>query len=368
MVSIAPIGTAGVVRTRHWHRLEDGRAQCDVCPRACKMAEGQRGFCFVRGCKDGEVVLTSYGRASGFCVDPIEKKPLYHFLPGSAVLSFGTAGCNLACKFCQNWSISKSREVDTLTDDARPEHVAKAADRLGCSGVALTYNDPVVFHEYAVDTAKACRGRGLRTVAVTAGFVSPEPRAEFYEHVDAANVDLKSFEDGFYRRLCRVGLDPVLDTLRYLRHETDVWLEITTLLIPGENDSDDEIDAMTRWVVAELGPDVPWHFSAFHPDWRMRDTPPTPRATLQRARSIAKANGVRHVYTGNVRDPEGSATYCHGCGTEVIGRDGYALTTWRLAPDGCCFGCGAPCGGQFEARPGLWGERRLPVRLRDFVS
>ncbi|HZD18482.1 MAG TPA: AmmeMemoRadiSam system radical SAM enzyme, partial [Actinomycetota bacterium] len=240
--------------TRYWTRLRDGRVRCDVCPRACALHEGQRGFCFVRGREGDEIVLTTYGRSSGFCVDPIEKKPLNHFLPGTSVLSFGTAGCNLGCRFCQNWDISKSREIDTLADAASPEDIAAAAERLACRSIAFTYNDPVIFFEYAIDVADACRERGIKAVAVTAGYISPEPRREFYAHMDAANVDLKSFAEPFYHRVCLGHLAPVLDTLEYLKHETDVWFEITNLLIPGENDSDEEIDAMTRWVVEHLGP------------------------------------------------------------------------------------------------------------------
>ncbi|MDQ3973358.1 MAG: AmmeMemoRadiSam system radical SAM enzyme, partial [Actinomycetota bacterium] len=309
--------------TRYWHRLDDGRVQCDVCPRACKLHEGQRGLCFVRARDGDEVVLTTYGRSSGFCVDPVEKKPLNHFLPGTSVLSFGTAGCNLACRFCQNWDISKSRETDTLADAASPEDIARAAKALGCRSVAFTYNDPVVFLEYAVDVAQACREAGIKAVAVTAGYVCPEPRAEFYAAMDAANVDLKGFTEEFYHRVCGGQLGPVLETLEYLKHDTDVWFEITNLLIPGANDSDAEVDALSRWVVERLGPDVPLHFTAFHPDWKMTDRPPTPPATLTRARRIAHANGVRYAYTGNVHDPDGGSTYCHACGERVIARDWY---------------------------------------------
>jgi len=290
---------------RFWHRLDDGRVQCDVCPRECRLHEGQRGLCFVRGRVDDQVVLTSYGRSSGFCVDPIEKKPLNHFLPGSAVLSFGTAGCNLSCRFCQNWDISKSREIDRLTDAAGPEDIAAAAQRLGCRSVAMTYNDPTIFLEYAVDVADACRARGVRSVLVTAGYVGDEARRELYAHVDAANVDLKAFTDDFYRRVSAARLQPVLDTLVHLRHETDVWFEITTLLIPGHNDSDGEIGGECAWIAEHLGPDVPLHFTAFHPDFKMRDVPPTPPQTLRRARDIALRAGLRYVYTGNVRDVDG---------------------------------------------------------------
>jgi pyruvate formate lyase activating enzyme len=309
------------------------------------------------------IVLTTYGRSSGFCIDPIEKKPLNHFLPGTSVLSFGTAGCNLACRFCQNWDISKSREIDTLTDEASPDTIAQAAERLGCRSVAFTYNDPVIFLEYATDIADACRERGIKAVAVTAGYINADPRVEFYRHMDAANVDLKGFTEDFYHRICSGHLRPVLETLEYLKHETSVWFEITNLLIPGLNDSDDEVDAMTRWVVDRLGPDVPMHFTAFHPDWKMRDRPPTPPATLSRARAIALRNGVRYAYTGNVHDHEGQSTYCHACGRVLVSRDWYQLGTWNVAHDGVCAACGEPCAGMFEARPGHWGARRLPVRL-----
>jgi pyruvate formate lyase activating enzyme len=348
--------------TTYWHRLADGRIQCDVCPRECRLREGQRGFCFVRACEGGQIVLTTYGRSSGFCVDPIEKKPLNHFLPGTPVLSFGTAGCNLGCRFCQNWDISKSREIDTLADAASPEEIADAAARLGCRSVAFTYNDPVVFLEYAVDVADACHDRGLKTVAVTAGYVSRGAREELFSRMDAANVDLKAFTDGFYEKTCAGHLGPVLETLEHLAHETDVWLEVTTLLIPGLNDSDDELRAESEWLVEHLGPDVPLHFSAFHPDWKLRDRPSTPAETLTRARVIALAAGLRYVYTGNVHDREGQTTYCHACGATLIERDWYELGAWHLE-NGCCARCGEPCAGVFEERPGTWGSKRLPVRM-----
>ena len=352
-----------VAPTKYWHRIDDDRIQCDMCPRYCTLREGQRGMCFVRKNHGGQVVLTTYGRSSGFCVDPIEKKPLDHFLPGSPVLSFGTAGCNLACKFCQNWHISKSREVDTLADAASPDMLADAAVRLGCRSVAFTYNDPVIFHEYAIDVARACHDRGVKTVAVTAGYVCDEPRREFYRYMDAANVDLKAFTEEFYWVLAKGHLQPVLDTLLYLKRETDVWFETTTLLIPGRNDSDDELKRMTEWVVEQLGPDVPMHFTAFHPTWKMSDIPPTPPSTLTRAREIARKSGVRYAYTGNVRDPEGETTFCHECGEKLIGRDGYVLSVWNLTDDGRCKSCDARCAGVFDGPPGSWGGRRQPVRL-----
>lgn len=365
---IASSETVPVVSTKYWHKLDDGRIQCDVCPRLCRLREGQRGFCFVRACQDEQIVLTTYGRSSGYCIDPIEKKPLNHFLPGTPVLSFGTAGCNLGCKFCQNWDISKSREIDTLADSASPEVIARAAGQLGCRSVAFTYNDPVIFLEYAIDVAHACRELGIKSVAVTAGEICAEPREEFYRYMDAANVDLKAFTEEFYKKICAGHLQPVLDTLVYLKHETDVWFEITNLLIPGLNDSDGELDQMTQWVVEHVGPDVPMHFTAFHPDWKMRDRPPTPAATLTKAREIAVKNGLRYAYTGNVHDKRGSSTYCHECGEMLIGRDWYVLSDWNLTNDGCCISCGTRCVGVFDGPPGTWGAKRQPLRLGEFAN
>jgi pyruvate formate lyase activating enzyme len=322
----------------------------------------------VRAATGGEIVLTTWGRSSGYCIDPIEKKPLDHYLPGTPILSFGTAGCNLACEFCQNWDISKSREIDTLADAATPETIARAAKALGCRSVAFTYNDPTVFLEYAIDVADACRAVGLAAVAVTAGYICPEPRRELYAHIDAANVDLKGFTEEFYRKVCHGHLEPVKETLVYLKRETEVWFEVTTLLIPGENDSDAELDEMTGWFAEALGPDVPLHFTAFHPDYRMLEHPHTPPATLTRARKIALANGLRYVYTGNVHDEAGGSTYCPGCGTAVIGRDWYEITAWHLDAHGACASCGTKIPGRFEATPGAWGAKRRPVRLSTFAA
>ena len=351
------------VPTKHWHPLDGGRVQCDVCPRYCRLNEGQRGFCYVRAREGDEVVLTTWGRSSGFCVDPIEKKPLNHFLPGTPVLSFGTAGCNLGCRFCQNWSISKSREIDTLADEATPEAIACRARELGCRSVAFTYNDPVIFLEYALDVAAACREVGVKTVAVTAGYVCEEPRRELFGSLDAANVDLKAFSEDFYHRITGGHLEPVLDTLRYVARETDVWLEVTTLVIPGFNDSESELRKMAGWMVDELGPDVPLHFSAFHPDWKMMDVPATPPETLSRARRAAMEAGLRYVYTGNVHDSDGDTTLCHACGKPLIERDWYEMKAWYLSPEGRCAACGTRCAGVFEEGPGGWGARRLPVRI-----
>lgn len=348
---------------RWWHSLPDGRIQCDLCPRDCKLHDGQRGACFVRMREGEQIVLTTYGRSSGFCIDPIEKKPLNHFYPGSSVLSFGTAGCNLACKFCQNWDISKSRDMDRLMDQASPEQIALAAERSGCASVAFTYNDPVIFAEYAIDTALACHEHGIRTVAVTSGYIHAEPRREFYAVMDAANVDLKSFSDDFYFKLTGAHLQPVLDTLVYLHHETDVWLEITTLLIPGHNDSRTEIEALCNWVRNELGPDVPLHFTAFHPDFKLLDTPPTPPATLTLARQIAHAHGLHYVYTGNVHDAEGGTTFCPNCGEALIVRDWHRILDYRISDDGHCRHCNTPIEGRFGPYAGAFGQRRIPVRI-----
>jgi len=356
-----------VVPTQYWHLLADGRAQCDLCPRECKLKPGQRGLCFVRANIDGEIVLTSYGRSSGFCIDPIEKKPLNHFLPGTAVLSFGTAGCNLACKFCQNWDISKSREFDTLAATASAEKIADTAYQYGCRSVAFTYNDPVIFHEYAIDVAAACHEKNIKTVAVTAGYICEQPRQEFFSSMDAANIDLKAFTEDFYYHLTGAHLQPVLDTLIYLKHRTSVWFELTTLLIPGKNDSQKELTEMCQWIVRELGPDVPIHFTAFHPDYKMQDIPSTPPASLSFARQLAIDTGIRYAYTGNVHDKPGESTCCHQCGQRLIGRDWYELSEWRLKLDASgravCNQCGTVCAGVFEEKPGNWGAKRQPIYL-----
>jgi len=353
-----------VVKTKYWHTLDDGRVQCDLCPRECKLHEGQQGLCFVRANQNNELVLTTYGRSSGFCIDPIEKKPLNHFLPGTPVFSFGTAGCNLACKFCQNWDISKSREMDTLADAASPEMIAKVAAEHDCKSVAFTYNDPVIFHEYAIDVAKACREKEIKTVAVTAGYISPEPRVEFFQWMDAANVDLKAFSERFYHKITGAHLEPVLDTLKYIKHETDCWLETTTLIIPGENDSEKELTEMCEWVVENLGPDMPMHFSAFHPDFKMMDYPSTPPSTLTMARDIAMKAGVRYAYVGNVHNKDADSTWCHQCGELLIERDWYELGKWNINAKACCASCGTKVAGVFETTPGHWGAKRLPLRMK----
>jgi pyruvate formate lyase activating enzyme len=354
-----------IVPGKWWHRIEGGRIQCDLCPRFCHLGDGQRGFCYVRANLGGEMMLTTYGRASGFCLDPIEKKPLNHFLPGSSVLSFGTAGCNLGCRFCQNWDISKARQDDRLTDLATPDAIAQAAVRTGARSVAFTYNDPVIFAEYAIDAARACRERGVNSVAVTAGYITPEARGDFFRSMDAANVDLKGFTEAFYHKLCFAHLDPVKETLRWLHEETDVWVEVTTLLIPGENDSPEEIDRLCEWYASVLGDEVPLHFTAFHPDFKMIDKPHTPAATCRRAREQALRWGLKHVYTGNIRDVDGQSTRCAGCGTVVVRRDGYDILDYRLDDAGACPACGRVLAGRFAGRAGRWGSHRLRVAVTD---
>ena len=349
---------------RFWHKLEQGVVQCDLCPRRCKLTEGQSGYCTFRRCDGGEVELLTYGYSSGFCIDPIEKKPLFHFLPGIPVLSFGTVGCNLGCRFCQNWHLCRQSLKDANLVAAPPDKIARAAELLNCAAVAFTYNDPVVFHEYAVDTAKACRQKGIKTLAVTNGYVSREPREEFYTWMDAANVDLKGFTEDFYKKYTDSSLQPVLETLEYIKKKTRTWLEITTLLIPGVNDAEKDLRAMTEWIVKTLGPDVPLHLTAFFPSYKMQDHPYMPPEHLKRARKIALRSGLRYVYTGNIRDPRGQTTYCHGCGKELITRNGYEIRKWNFKDRGHCAACGTLCAGVFSEQHGTWGAQRLQVQLR----
>jgi pyruvate formate lyase activating enzyme len=354
---------AGVMLGRFHTRLDNGRIRCDVCPRSCELQDGQRGFCYVRERRDDAIWLTSYGRASGFCIDPIEKKPLFHFYPGTSVLSFGTAGCNLGCRYCQNWDISKARSTDRLGAPAMPDAIAQTARAWGCQSVAFTYNDPVIFAEFAMDTAAACRRLGIRTVAVTAGYITPAAREPFFESMDATNVDLKAISPEFYRRLCGAELEVVKDTLRYLVHRTSVWVELTTLLIPGHNDAPDQVAELARWVKTELGVSIPLHFSAFHPDYRMLDVPRTSAQTCQSARDIAREIGLEHVYTGNVDDPTGQASYCTRCASQLFARRGYTVEVGRFEA-GRCNSCGMALVGRFDvAGIGHFGTRRIPIEV-----
>jgi AmmeMemoRadiSam system radical SAM enzyme len=352
-----------------WRETEKpGRLECYLCPRRCSLAEGDRGFCFVRQNRDQQVVLTTYGRSTGFCIDPIEKKPLNHFYPGTPVLSFGTAGCNLGCQFCQNWDISKSREIERLSESALPEAIAQAACLAGCKSVAFTYNDPVIWAEYAIDTARACRQAGIQSVAVTAGYISPEARETFFQSMDAANVDLKAFSEHFYQKITYSHLQPVLDTIRYLVRETDTWVELTNLLIPNLNDGDDELRKMCDWILNELGDEVPIHFTAFHPDFRMLDRGSTPAETLQRAHGIAAESGLKYVYVGNAHDPQRQSTYCCQCSELLIGRDWYEIGQYHVEVEsaggqGRCRFCKAALPGKFDHTKGNWGAKRVPIGI-----
>jgi pyruvate formate lyase activating enzyme len=340
-----------VHEARYWRPEAGGKVLCTLCPRACRIGDGQNGFCWIRRNRGGRLVTTGWGTTTGFAVDPIEKKPLSHFLPGSPVLSFGTAGCNLGCRFCQNWDISKARTDEAASEgEWTPARVVDLAVRMRAPGIAFTYNDPIIWAEYAIDVAREAHARGLFTVFVTNGYVSPEPRADIFRHMDAANVDLKAFTEAFYAHETLSHLEPVKETLEWLARETDVWVEVTTLLIPGLNDGDEEIRLLSRFVRDRMSADVPLHFSAFHPSYRMLDRPRTPPATLSRARRIAMGEGLRYVYTGNVHDPEGDTTFCPACGAKVIERDWFAVRAVRMRGP-LCAACGARIAGRFAEGP-----------------
>lgn len=327
--------------------LPERKIRCLLCPRHCVLAPGQRGFCFGRINRDGKLFLSTYGKSSGFAIDPVEKKPLHQFFPGSSTLSFGTIGCNLNCLFCQNSHISRGAKMELLTEEGSPDEIVKAAKHYGCQSVSFTYNEPIVFSEYAMDTADQCHEQGLKTIAVTAGYIEPLPAKVFFSRMDAANVDLKGFSEDFYKKNSQADLKTVLNTLKFLKHETGVWLEITNLIIPTLNDEEGMIRSMCQWIVKELGMDVPLHFSAFYPCYKMMDLPRTPLSSLRRAYEIAAEEGIRYVYTGNVSWPEGEATYCPGCGKKVIIRSGYEIREQHLQGDECKY-CMGKVAGRYE--------------------
>lgn len=328
-------------------RVDDSRIQCHVCPHQCILKENHHGLCFVRANINNQMTLLSYGKTAGLAIDPIEKKPLNHFYPGSQVLSFGTIGCNLSCKFCQNWEMSTCKDIGYLLTDATPSDICKSALLNNCKSVAFTYNDPVPSIEYYLDIAEACSAQQIMMVAVSSGYITDQAAAPFYAHTDAANIDLKGFSEDFYRRLTGASLQPVLETLKYIANETSVWLEITNLIIPDENDSDAQIDQMTSWIVDNLGVDVPLSFSAFHPAWKLSDKGRTPLERLLSARDIAIKNGIRYVYCGNVYSPETAATRCHNCHALLIERDGFHAQIRGLSRDGLCLKCQTPIPGRF---------------------
>jgi len=331
---------------RWWRAADGNRVVCELCSRLCVLAEGKSGYCSVRMNEGGHLRTAVYGFSSGYCVDPMEKKPLYHFLPGTSVLSFGTVGCNLGCIFCQNWSLSDHAPLEDLLP-AVPKKLVQAALAEGCSALAFTYNEPAISAEFCIDVAEVARTSGLRTVAVTSGYIQGPAREAFFAAMDGANVDLKGFSESFYKRFCGGRLEPVLETLEYLGRQPQTWLEITTLLIPGANDDPDEIRQLSRWIATHVGTDVPLHFSAFHPDHHLTDASPTPITMLRRAREIALEEGLHYVYLGNVRDREGSSTHCPHCGQPVILRDGFRLEALQIS-HGACTICGATIPGVFE--------------------
>ena len=327
----------GIV-AKWWEPVEKNKILCTLCPRYCKIGEGQPGFCYIRQNHNGKLYTIGYGRPTGFAVDPIEKKPLNHFYPGSNVLSFGTAGCNLGCKFCQNWSISKAKLDDENSIAASPEEVVKLAQIYNSPSIAFTYNDPTIFGEYVIDISEIARDKGINSVMVTAGYIDKNARKEVYKYIDAANVDLKGFTERFYNKITYSHLKDVLETLIWLKHETNVWFEITTLLIPGENDSPEEIKNECDWILQNLGSDVPLHFTAFHPDFKMTDKPKTPTSTLLQARDIAINLGINFCYVGNIHHDEGQTTYCPNCGSKLIERDWHSVLTNNIK-NGMCKKC-----------------------------
>ncbi|WP_005036794.1 AmmeMemoRadiSam system radical SAM enzyme [Holophaga foetida] len=329
---------------RWWRSLEGGRVLCELCPRGCRLADGDKGFCQVRRAEGHALVTDAYGVSSGFCVDPIEKKPLYHFHPGAQVLSFGTIGCNLGCSFCQNWPLSRGQARLHAT---RPEDIVRMALAQDCLGVAFTYNEPIVSAEFCLEVAAACREAGLAAVAVTSGYISDKARESFFDAMDAANVDLKGFTEAFYRDYCSARLGPVLETLEYLAQRKRTWVEVTTLVIPGANDGEAELEAQGQWMMERLGPGVPLHLSAFHPDYKLLDRPRTPLSTLQRVREIVEGQGLRYVYLGNVRDEDGGTTWCHACGRSLIEREGFEVSSLELW-HGACPECGERLAGVFN--------------------
>ncbi len=331
---------------RWWQKQDDGRILCTLCPRYCKIGEGQIGFCYIRQNIDGKLYSTGYGRPTGFAIDPIEKKPLNHFYPGSTILSFGTAGCNLGCKFCQNWSISKAKLDELNALYVTPEEVISLAKKYKTPSIAYTYNDPTIFGEYVIDISRLAKEENIKNVMVTAGYIDKEARKDVYRYIDAANVDLKAFTEQFYHKITFSHLNYVLDTLLWLKNETGIWFEITTLLIPNENDSDEEIKLMTEWIVKNLGDEVPLHFTAFHPDFKMLNKSKTPSSTLEQARKIAITQGIKYCYLGNIHHEIGQSTYCHNCKEVVIKRDWHSVLKINLK-NGKCNNCGQNVAGIF---------------------
>ena len=342
--------TEALHEARWWEPEGNGRVHCFLCPRHCHIHAGQSGFCFIRINQDGKLYNLGYGAPAALQIDPIEKKPLNHFLPGTRVFSMGTAGCNMGCFFCQNWDISKSHQDQVRSQPVPPEEVPLLALKYGCDSIAFTYNEPTIWGEYVIDICRAAKGYGLKTVMVTNGYITYEAFHDIYDHVDAANVDLKAFTEGFYGKITLTHLEPVLKTLEWLKNETNVWFELTNLMIPTLNDDPAETQKLTEWVLQHLGPDVPLHFTAFHPDFKLRDKPATPPETLHRAREIALKAGLHFVYEGNIYS-DAANTYCPGCGKVLVRRSWHDVKDNQLK-NGSCSKCGL-------AIPGVWD--RIPV-------
>ena len=311
--------------------------QCELCPKECIIKPGQSGECRVRVNLDGSLRTVVYGHPCARNIDPVEKKPLYHFLPGTSIYSIATVGCNLHCRNCQNWSISQANPEDSLAEEYSPAQLVRLARARRCRSLAFTYTDPIIYYEYTFDTAVLAHQQGLRNVLVTAGYINPQPWQELLRHIDAANIDLKSIRDSFYRDICYATLKPVQNAL-VLAKTMGVLVEVTNLIIPTLNDSDADLTELIRWVRDNLGRDTPLHFSVFRPLYRLRNLPPTPDETMERARQIAISEGMNYVYIGNILSPRGQNTYCGKCGAELIVRRGYRIIKMALV-DGICPDC-----------------------------
>jgi pyruvate formate lyase activating enzyme len=342
-----------------WEAEPSGRVHCYLCPRHCHIHAGQAGFCFIRVNRGGKLYSLGYGSPAALQIDPIEKKPLSHFLPGSRVFSMGTAGCNMGCFFCQNWDISKSRQDQVRSQRVAPEDVPLLAMEHGCESIAFTYNEPTIWGEYVIDICRAAKDHGLKTVMVSNGYITREAFHDIYDYIDAANIDLKAFTENFYGKITLTHLQPVLDTVQWLKNETSVWFELTNLLIPTLNDGAEEIGKLSEWVMQHLGPDVPLHFTAFHPDFKLQDKPPTPPETLHRARKIALDAGLRYVYEGNIFS-EGANTNCPSCGGLLLRRSWHNVLKNNMK-NGACPSCGL-------AIPGVWQRNRSRPSVTSVVT
>lgn len=341
---VAKVNTEGFYPAKYYEKLSGKIVQCNLCPNRCILSEGQIGLCKARKNIDGELYSMTYGKVSSVHVDPIEKKPFFHVLPGSKAFSIATTGCNLRCSFCQNWQISQVFSWEAQTQEATPEQVVEAAVQSRAESIAFTYNEPIIFYEYMLDIAKLAKQQGLKTVVVSAGYINPEPLRELLPYLDAYKVDLKAYKESFYQKLTGGHLAPILETMKIIK-QSGTWLEIVNLLIPGENDSEEEIREMAKWIKENVGDEVPLHFSAFHPMYKLQNLPPTPPETVIKAREIAMEEGLKYVYVGNISYPEGESTYCPESGEVAIERKSYFILSNNLKNGQCPTG---------EKIPGVW--------------